>query len=213
MKKSLHGMTSEEAQEKKYEGHEHEKRVAKSENGIVIPGQGKIDVITPEGRLSCKQGKKTQWGLYCLETMISGPWSDEQKRSISDYFNFLPDSVEEYLRNRDFFRNNPFAQTLFNQFNNKVMDLIKFFCGEGKIDIFHLTDRRDGKIYKISSEVFFNKISKSIKKVYTTKGGKLVIAGGEKNLILFELEMRKGTNHKKILFHSPLSRVIDIVKN
>lgn len=213
MKKFKHGMTSQEAREKKIRGHENENLVALLENGVVIPGQGKGDVITNEGILSCKQGKKTQWALYCLETMLTGPWSKEQKICISDYVNFLPDSVDEFLQNRDSYRNNPFAEILLNQFNNKVMDLIKFFCGEGKIDIFHLTDRRDGKVYKIPSKVFFKKISESIKKVYITKGGKLVISGGEKNLILFELEMRKGTNHKKILFHSPLSRVIDIVKN
>jgi len=213
MKKSLHGMTSEKAKEKKYKGHQNENIVAKLENGIVIHGRGKIDVRTCEGTLSCKQGKKTQWALYCLATMLSGPWSEEQKKSITDYINFLPDSPEFYLDNRDIYRNNPYAENLYNQFSKKIMDLIKFFCGEGKIDIFHLTDNRDNKIYKINSENFFDKISKSISRVYITKGGKLVIAGGAKNLILFELEMRKGTNHKKILFHSPLSRIIDIMKS
>ena len=57
-----------------------------------------------------------------------------------------------------------------------------------------------------------DKIEKSIKRVYTTPGGKFSIAGGDKDVLLFELELRKGTNHKKVLFHSHLSRIIDVVK-
>ena len=44
MKRFKHGMTSEEAQDKKYKGHQNENLVAKLENGFVIPGQGKIGV-------------------------------------------------------------------------------------------------------------------------------------------------------------------------
>ena len=59
--------------------------------------------------------------------------------------------------------------------------------------------------------IFFEKVKNSITRIYTTPGGKFVIAGGKKDIILFELELRKGTNHKKVLFHSHLSRIIDVV--
>ena len=82
----------------------------------------------------------------------------------------------------------------------------------GKVDLFHLTDIRDDESYQVSANDFFESIENAITRIYTTSGGKFVIAGGIKDTILFELELRKGTNHKKVLFHSHLSRIIDVVK-
>jgi hypothetical protein len=120
--------------------------------------------------------------------------------------------VKVYLEKKETFKKNIHVLDVFNEFHDKPMELIKFFCGDNKVDYFTLIDNRDGKTYCLDAKTFFEKIDKSITKVYTTDGGKFVISGGKKNIILFELEMRKGTNHKKILFHSHLSRIIDVVK-
>jgi hypothetical protein len=213
MEKSKHGMTSEVARDKKISGHENENIVAEQLNGVVIKGVGKVDILTPNGNMvSCKKGKKTQWSLYCKETMVNNEWNKIQKESLINYIDFLPDSADEYKKNRDKFRVNTYSQDLLNGFKDCPMELIKFCCGYGKIDIFHLTDARTNETYMINSSDFFRKIENSIKDVYRTNGGKIVISGGVKNTIIFELELRKGTNHKKVLFHSLLGRIIDIVK-
>jgi hypothetical protein len=144
--------------------------------------------------------------------MINSDWNEKQRKSIEDYIDFLPDSKWDYERDTHKYKKNPFAQNLYEAFNDDPMKLIRFFCGFGKVDAFHLTDIRDNKTYQIPSNIFFNKIENSIQRIYVTPGGKFVIAGGPKNIILFELELRKGSNHKKTLFHSFLPRIIDIVK-
>ena len=213
MKKSKHGMTSEMARDKKISGHENENIVAEQLNGTVIKGRGKVDIITSNGvKVSCKQGKKTQWSLYCKETMVGKDWNETQKNSLINYIDFLPDFKEDYKKNKEQFKVNPYSQDLLDSFKDNPIELIKFCCGYGKIDIFHLTDVRTNEKYMINSSDFFKKIEDSIKKVYKTNGGKIVISGGVKNTIIFELELRKGTNHKKVLFHSLLGRIIDIVK-
>lgn len=214
MKISIHAMTSEHAKHVKKYGHHNEHIVAEKYGAAVIKGNGKGDIKINQSEVgSVKTGKKTQWGLYCLRTTLSWQWTTEQENSLSKYFNFLPDSKYEYFNNRDKYRNNTASIDVYNSFHNKPMDLIKFFCGYGKVDFFHLTDIRDKQEYRINSTDFFDKIEKSIKRTYITEGGKFVISGGDKDTVLFELEMRKGTNHKKILFHSLLSRIIDVVKN
>lgn len=214
MNKSLHAMTSEQARIVKSNGHHNEYMVAEKLGAIVIKGNGKGDIKIKDKEVgSVKTGKKTQWGLYCLATTINWRWTEQQKSSLVNYFNFLPDSKYDYLNNRQKYKNNSAAIEVYDSFHDRPMDLIKFFCGEGKVDFFHLTDIRDNREYRINSTDFFNKIEKSIVRTYITNGGKFVISGGEKNIILFELEMRKGTNHKKILFHSLLSRIIDVIKN
>ena len=206
-------MTSENARQKKLMGHRNEDVVAKSVGGQVLGGNGKGDVKDSENEiLSVKTGKKTQWALYCENTMISGDWSEIQKKSLIDYINFLPDSKEEYENNRTQYKKNTYVSELYDAFKCDYMGLIKFFCGYGKVDLFHLTDIRNDESYQISSNDFFESIENAITRIYTTPGGKLVIAGGKKDIILFELELRKGTNHKKVLFHSHLSRIIDVVK-
>jgi hypothetical protein len=212
-KKSKHGMTSEMARDKKISGHENENVVATQMKGTVIKGTGKVDVVTLNGdRVSCKRGKKTQWSLYSKETMLGNCWNESQKESLINYIDFLPESVEEYKKNRNQYRINQYSQDLLNDVKDNPMELIKFCCGFGKIDIFHLTDDRTNESYLINSSDFFHKIENAIKGVYKTNGGKIVISGGVKNTIMFELELRKGTNHKKVLFHSLLGRIIDIVK-
>ena len=206
-------MTSEQARQKKIMGHINENIVAEEVCGIVLGGNKKGDIKNSENKIiSAKTGTKTQWSLYCEKTMIDGDWNEIQKKSLIKYINFLPDSKEEYENNRDKFKINPYVVNLYEAFKYDYMKLIKFFCGYGKVDLFHLTDIRNEERIQITSNDFFNNIENAIKRVYTTNGGKFVIAGGEKNIILFELELRKGTNHKKVLFHSHLSRIIDVLK-
>jgi hypothetical protein len=213
MEKSKHGMTSEQARDKKIAGHKNEDIVAEQFNGVVLKGTGKVDIQTPNGEnISCKRGKKTQWSLYCKDTMLNNVWNQSQKVALEKYIDFLPESAVEYKQNRQLYKINPYSQELLDNLKDSPMELIKFCCGYGKIDYYHLTDDRTNQPYMISSTDFFNKIEKSIKDVYRTNGGKIVISGGEKNTIIFELELRKGTNHKKVLCHSLLGRIIDIVK-
>jgi hypothetical protein len=213
MEKSKHGMTSEQARQKKLMGHQNEDIVANEVGGVVLVGNKKGDIRTSEDKIiSAKTGTKTQWSLYCENTMISGDWNEAQKQSLIDYINFLPDSKEDYKNNRTKYKTNPYVSELYNAFKYDYMGLIKFFCGHGKVDLFHLTDIRNNESYQISSNDFFENIENAITRIYTTPGGKFVIAGGRKDIILFELELRKGTNHKKVLFHSHLSRIIDVIK-
>jgi hypothetical protein len=213
MEKSKHGMTSEQASQKKLMGHQNEEIVANEVGGVVLVGNKKGDIRTSENKIiSAKTGTKTQWALYCENTMISGDWNETQKKSLIDYINFLPDSKEDYKKNRIKYKINHRASELYDAFKYDYMGLIKFFCGWGKVDLFHLTDIRNNERHQISPNDFFENIENSITRIYTTPGGKFVIAGGRKDTILFELELRKGTNHKKVLFHSHLSRIIDVVK-
>jgi thioredoxin reductase len=109
MKKSKHGMTSEMARQKKLMGHQNEDIVAIEVNGVVIHGNKKGDIKTSENEIiSVKTGTKTQWSLYCENTMISGDWNEVQKKSLIDYINFLPDSKEDYKNNRTKYKTNPY---------------------------------------------------------------------------------------------------------
>lgn len=212
--KSKHGMTSKQASERNLAGKKREKeRKNQLPGSEVVTGRKKTDLKRIDGKTeSIKGGTKTQWGLYSLRTIANCALNEKQKLVLLEYMNFLPDDKNEYLENREKYKNNPHAYQVLQEFSVAPIDLIKYFCGYGEIDYFTLIDKRDNMTYCIDSHDFFNKIEQSITNVYITDGGKLVIAGGEKRTILFELEMRKGSNHKKILFHSILSRIIDVVK-
>lgn len=214
VQKSKHGMTSEQASERNLAGKQREhQRKLQLKGSEVIKGRNKPDIRRENGKTeSVKGGKKTQWSLYSYSKIKSSVFSESQKQVILKYMDFLPDDVDVYKSNKHLFKNNPYVENLFQEFSDKPMELVKYFCGYGQVDFFTLIDDRNNETYCVSSNVFFEKLRQSIKKVYTTNGGKFVIAGGKKNTILFELELRKGTNHKRILFHSLLSRIIDVVK-
>lgn len=214
VQKSKHGMTSEEASRRNLAGKQREKqRVNQLSGSRVIKGQKKADILKKDGTTeSVKGGKKTQWALYSISKIQDSDFSQDKKDLILKYMNFLPDDIDFFEKNRHLFKHNPYAQDLLQEFETQPIELIKYFCGYGQVDFFTLIDDRDNTTYCVGSDSFFDKLRKSIKRVYTTKGGKLVIAGGEKDIILFELELRKGSNHKRILFHSHLSRIIDVVK-
>jgi hypothetical protein len=176
-KKSKHGMTTEQARRVKILGHTNENIVAEKIGGQVLGGRVKGDVRDAKNEiLSVKTGKKTQWALYCKTTMINSDWNEKQRKSIEDYIDFLPDSKWDYERDTHKYKKNPFAQNLYKVFNDDPMKLIRFFCGFGKVDAFHLTDIRDNKTYQVPSNIFFDKIEKSIQRIYVTPGGKFVIA-------------------------------------
>lgn len=205
-------MSSELASYKKKNGHFLESEVALRNGGIVVNNSGKIDVIEENGlRVQVKGGKKTQWSLLSENTVLKN-FVGEQKKTFQNYFSFLPDDKTFFFENRNKFKNNPFAEELLKVFENDYFSLIYFFCGCKNIDVYNFYDTRDNSHIRIEKDFFTEKIKKSIVKVYITKGGKLVFSGGKKNTILFELELRKGTNHKKLLFHSPLHRIIDLFK-
>jgi hypothetical protein len=211
--KSKHGMTSEQASERNLAGKRRElERAKKIEGSLVIKGRKKPDILRKDGKTeSVKGGTKTQWALYGLNTILSSNFNNTEKKHFSDYINFLPDDINSFQENRDLYKKNPFVKELYDDFKGKPIELIKYFCGYGQVDIYTFIDERDNFTHCTNSETFFDKIEKSIKNVYTTEGGKLVISGGKKNTILFEMEIRKGSNHKKLLFHSILSRIIDVV--
>lgn len=212
--KSKHGMTSEQASERNLAGKQREnQRKQQLPGSQVVKGRKKPDIKRKDGETeSVKGGKKTQWALYSTSTIQTSVFNETQKDVILKYMNFLPDDVKFFQDNRNLYKINPYAQELFQEFVTQPIELIKYFCGYGQVDFFTLMDDRDGQTHCVDSDLFFKKLENSIKRVYTTRGGKLVISGGEKNTILFELEMRKGSNHKRILFHSLLSRIIDVVK-
>jgi hypothetical protein len=217
MKISIHGMTSKEASIKKKSGHDREKQRTQvlGEGSIVISGTGKTDVIRKDGKKeSVKGGKKTQWALYSLYRIVTDNFfTEEEIRVISKWVNFLPDSKTEWEVNRSKYRNNPNAEELVNTFKTNSIKLINYFCGVNLVDLLVTLDNRNNTWKETPMDEFSDKISKSIKSVYFTPGGKLVIKGGDRNVILFEMELRKGKGaHKKVLFHSKLHTIIDCLK-
>lgn len=217
MKNSVNGMTSEEASEKKLKGHEREyvriKQLGK--NAQVIKGTGKADILRPDIKTeSVKGGIKTQWALYCLSRVISDAYfTQSELDSFTKWVNHIPDNKDEWEKNRKYYSLNPNAEDLVAMFKDEPTKLIKYFCGVDDVDYLVTEDTRDGVWRETLFTDFLNKIKENIKKVYFTPGGKLVISGGDKNIILFELELRKGKNsHKRILFHSRLHRIIDCIK-
>ena len=127
--------------------------------------------------------------------------------------NFIPSDKNEWVKNRTHYSVNPNAANLVEVFKNNPMKLINYFCGVDVIDYLVTLDSRTNTWEETPMNVFAKKIKSLIKNVYYTPGGKLVISGGVKNTILFELELRKGKSvHKRILFHSILHRIIDCIK-
>jgi hypothetical protein len=216
MNKLKHGMSSEYASEKKKQGHRREfLRVSQlGEGARVIVGNLKPDVIRPD-RLteSVKGGNRTQWALYCKDRINTSNLCENGKLAFNKWINFLPQDKNEYIKYREKYSKNPHIIELYNVYKDSPMTLIKYFCGYDEIDYYTLMDNRDGSQLVIEKEKFFDKIEKSITRVYTTEGGKFSIAGGPKDVLLFELELRKGKNsHRCVLFVSTLKQIIDIFK-
>jgi len=217
MKTSIHAMTSEQASEKKKNGHIREEiRLSQLPEGSeIITGTGKADIKRNDGKTeSVKGGKKTQWALYTLDrTLTDDFFNNNEKQAFIEWVNFIPDSKEEWLKDRMFYSKNPNVSKLYDQFKDNPMRLVDYFCGTSIVDYLVILDGRNNRWMEKEMVEFRDKIKDNIKEVYTTPGGKLVFKGGDKNTILFELELRKGKNsHKRILFHSLLHRVIDSIK-
>lgn len=217
MGKSIHAMTSEIASEKKKGGHkrEHVRLSLLGEGSCIIKGTGKVDIIRHDGLTeSVKGGKKTQWALYSLKRLINDEvFNEDEKSAFTEWVNHIPDDKKEWEENRNIYSVNPKVDFLLEQFKNTPIKLVEYFCGVNDVDLLTILDSRNNKWVETPMKEFKEKITESIKDVYTTEGGKLVISGGEKNTILFELELRKGKgSHKRILFHSLLHRIIDCLK-
>jgi hypothetical protein len=217
MKKSIHAMTSKVASDKKKDGHARE--VLRSEllgpGAIVISGTGKPDIVREDGKTeTVKGGKKTQWALYTLNRVVSdNTFSVVENEVLTQWVNFLPDDKKEWEINRSKYKVNPHAELLVDTFKETPMKLVNYFCGVNIVDMLVTLDSRDNTWMETPMCKFSKKISEAIKSVYFTKGGKLVIKGGNKNIILFEMEIRKGNgSHKRILFHSHIHRIIDCLK-
>jgi hypothetical protein len=217
MKSSQHAMTSEVASQKKKSGHAREQvRLSQlGEGSEIIKGTGKADIRRHDGLFeSVKGGKKTQWALYTIDRVTEDRYfTQEENEVLQKWVDFIPTDKDEWVKNRSFYSLNPNAANLFEVFKNNPMKLINYFCGVDVIDYLVTLDSRTNTWEETSMEVFADKINNAIKDVYFTPGGKFVISGGEKNTILFELELRKGKSvHKRLLFHSILHRIIDCIK-
>lgn len=216
MKNSKHAMTSEVASQKKKSGHAREqiRLLQLGEGSEVIKGTGKADIRRHDGLFeSVKGGKKTQWALYSLGRITEDQYFDQfEFEAIKNWVDFLPDDKNEWKKNRSYYSINPNSTRLVEVFKQNPMKLINYFCGANVIDFVVTLDSRTNTWNEIEMSLFIEKISNSIKRVYSTPGGKLVIAGGKNDIILFEMELRKGTSHKRILFHSKLHTIIDCLK-
>ena len=209
-------MKSQQASMKKKEGHRREYiRLSQlGEGAEIVKGNGKVDIIRPDGeKESVKGGNRTQWAFYSEERINESKLSNKGKEAFSNWINFLPKNKEEYLKTPKHFSQNTNVIDLYNVFKDTPMELIKYFCGYDDIDYYVLMDKRDNTQMVINKAEFFDKIEKSIKRVYTTPGGKLSIAGGNKDVLLFELELRKGKNsHRGVLFVSTLKQIFYLFK-
>ncbi len=217
MKNSQHGMTSEMASLKKISGHFREvKRLSNLDEGsVIVKGNGKVDILRNDGKTeSVKGGKKSQWSLYTIDRLVSDNYFSESEISaINRWVDFIPNDKYDWEKNREKYSLNPYAAGLVEIFKDNPIKLINYFCGVNLVDYLVIEDMRDGVWRVTSMNDFSNTIKNNIKNVYNTEGGKLVISGGEKNNILFEMELRKGNvSHKRILFHSPLVKIIDCLK-
>ena len=217
MEKSIHGMTSEQASNKKKDGHKREVVRLKQlgEGSVIIKGRGKPDILRNDGLTeSVKGGVKTQWALYSLSRIINDTkFNENEINALTKWVNHIPDDKKEWEKNRHLYSINPNVEFLLEQFKDNPIKLVEYFCGVNDVDYIVILDSRDNVWKEILMTDFRDKIKSSIKDVYTTEGGKLVISGGDKNIILFELELRKGKgSHKRILFHSLLHRIIDCLK-
>lgn len=217
MEKSIHGMTSEQASNKKKDGHKREVVRLKQlgEGSVIIKGRGKPDILRNDGLTeSVKGGVKTQWALYSLSRIINDTkFNENEINALTKWVNHIPDDKKEWEKNRHLYSINPNVEFLLEQFKDNPIKLVEYFCGVNDVDYIVILDSRDNVWREILMTDFRDKIKSSIKDVYTTEGGKLVISGGDKNIILFELELRKGKgSHKRILFHSLLHRIIDCLK-
>jgi hypothetical protein len=220
MKMSKHGMTTEQAIEKKKIGHSFEKIFANLIKGYVVKGNGKTDVKDEYGNTySLKTGKKTQW-LLITEKSICNEFDKYNipLPEICEYFDFLPTKII-YLENKQKYSKNDKAEKLSKIVEVYLKDIVNIFMsksGEVTKLVFY-DDRQNVKdgfdngffIFDMSESIDF--LVKIVSLVYFTPGGKVVIKGPKTQL--FELELRKGVNHKTLLIHSHTKRILDLLKN
>jgi hypothetical protein len=216
-KKSKHGMTSEQATEKKKNGHYIEEVFSSKIGGCVVKGTGKVDVIYFDNRYSIKRGKKVQWALLSKDSIIDKFQKNEiSTNELNDYFEFLPNK-DLYLNNRSLYKNNIKAEALSKVVSENLLKILNIvITNNGEINKLCFYDDRtqngdlgSGNFFIFDASDALNVIVNMVKDVYFTPGGKVVIKG---DLQLFEIELRKGTNHKKILIHSHTRRILDILK-
>jgi hypothetical protein len=218
MEKSKHGMTTAQAIEKKESGHIIERHLADRICGVVVKGTGKVDVTKNEDNYSVKRGKKVQWALLSQDSIVN----EFQKNGIStdeliNYFDFLPEK-DTFLQNRSKFRKNINAEPLSKVFSENVSKILNIVITKnGQVNKLSFYDDRTesdglgtGKFFIFDAKESIDVIVGMVKNVYFTPGGKVVI---KSDLQLFEIELRKGTNHKKLLFHSHTRRILDILKS
>jgi hypothetical protein len=218
MEKSKHGMTSEQATDKKISGHLIENEFIFRNGGVVLKGTGKVDVTNQEDNYSIKRGKKVQWALLSQNSVENEFILNNIKtEEINKYFNFLPDKIE-YVQNKSKYKKNIYADDLSKVVSSNVDKILNIFITKnGQVNKLAFYDDRTelngfgtGSFFIFDAKESIKTLSEMIKEIYFTPGGKVVIKG---DLQLFEIELRKGTNHKKLLVHSHTRRILDILKS
>ena len=211
-------MTSEQATDKKISGHLIEEEFVLRNGGVVIKGTGKIDVTNQKDNFSIKRGKKVQWTLLSQNSVEKEFISNNiQVEEINKYFNFLPEKVE-YIQNKSKYKKNIYAEELSKVVSLNIDKILKIFITKnGQVNKLSFYDDRTesngfgtGSFFIFDAEESIKTLCEMTKDVYFTPGGKVVIKG---DLQLFEIELRKGTNHKKLLVHSHTRRILDILKS
>lgn len=216
MSKSKHGMTTEQASQKKKYGHIIEEVYAIRTNGKVIKGTSKTDVEDISGNNSIKTGNKTQWALLSQNSIVREFLENNISiDEVNNYFNFIP-SREEYLKNKNLYKFNPHAKDLRNVIETNIKKFLNIIITKnGQINKISFYDSRtetdtetyNGNFFRFDASDVIDAIISSIKEIYTTPGGKVVIKG---DLQLFEIELRK--DKKNLLIHSKTKRILDLLK-
>lgn len=218
MEKSKHGMTSEQATDKKKSGHLIEEEFVFRNGGILLKGNGKVDVKDKKNSHSIKRGKKVQWALLSQNSVENEFISNNiEIKEIKKYFSFLPEK-DEYLLNKTKYKKNIYAEDLSKVVRSNIETILKIFITKsGQVNKLTFYDDRTesnefgtGKFFIFDANEAIKTLCEITKEVYFTAGGKVVIKG---ELQLFEIELRKGTNHKKLLVHSHTRRILDILKS
>ena len=211
-------MTSEQATDKKISGHLIEEEFVFRNGGEVLKGTGKVDVTNQYDNYSIKRGKKVQWALLSQNTVLSDFLSNGlQVREITNYFDFLPEK-SEYIQNKHKYKKNIHAEELSKFVSSNIKDILNIFITkDGQVNKLAFYDDRtesngfgSGNFFIFNAQDSIKTLCEMTKEVYFTPGGKVVIKG---DLQLFEIELRKGTNHKKLLVHSHTRRILDILKS
>lgn len=218
MEKSKHGMTSKQATDKKKSGHLIEEEFVFRNGGIVLKGTGKVDVKDKQNNHSIKRGKKVQWALLSQNSVENEFMSNNiQIEEITKYFSFLPEK-DEYFLNKSKYKKNIYAEDLSKVVVSNIETILSIFITKsGQVNKLTFYDDRTesngfgtGNFFIFDANEAIKTLCEITKEVYFTPGGKVVIKG---DLQLFEIELRKGTNHKKLLVHSHTRRILDILKS